>query len=202
MKIVIADYGLGNLKSIENIIHKAGGDAHICANPEVIARGEKIILPGVGAFDKGVTALAETGIKDALLFAASQGANILGICLGMQLLMNSSEEGSLPGLGLVPGKVIKFPRDSSYKIPHMGWNNVTPNKSSWLFRHPSTEAFRFYFVHSYFVKCTEESDTVATTNYGLSFTSAFSKNNIHGVQFHPEKSHRFGMIFFQQFIEL
>lgn len=201
MTVVIADYGMGNLNSIANMVRKVGGSPLISGEPHVIAQAEKLVLPGVGAFDKGMSALEETGIKEAVHTAANQGAMLLGICLGMQLLMDGSEEGALPGLGLVPGRVYRFPRVGGLKVPHMGWNHAYPTKDSPLFSRGSGETSRYYFVHSYYAKCEELTDVAATTNYGLEFASAFTRNNILGVQFHPEKSHRFGMSLLRRFLE-
>jgi glutamine amidotransferase len=201
MSILIVDYGLGNIASIRNIVRKAGGDAHVSSDPKSLETAKKIILPGVGAFDRGADALSKTGIGEAICRAANQGSSVLGICLGMQLLMDGSEEGMLPGLGLVPGRVHHFPADMNLKVPHMGWNYVSPTKPSTLFGQED-ENPRFYFVHSYFAKCTEIQDVAANTHYGINFASAFSRNNVYGVQFHPEKSHRFGLELFQRFISL
>lgn len=201
MTVVIADYGMGNIQSIANMVRKAGGNAQISADPEVLARAGKLILPGVGAFDKGMAALAQTGIKAAIYEAANRGAGLLGICLGMQLLMDGSEEGDIPGLGLVPGKVCRFPSGTGLKVPHMGWNRVQPTKNSALFSRQDQDVSRFYFVHSYFASCAEDSDIAAITHYGFDFVSAFSRKNIHGVQFHPEKSHKFGLELFRRFMD-
>jgi glutamine amidotransferase len=201
MSVVIADYGMGNIESIANMVRRVGGSPVISDDPHLIAQAGKLVLPGVGAFDKGISALAATGIKDAVYAAANQGSVILGICLGMQLLMDSSEEGALPGLGLVPGRVCLFPKGLGLKVPHMGWNHVYPTKDSLLFSRNSVETPRYYFVHSYYAKCAELNDVAATTHHGLEFASAFSRNNVLGVQFHPEKSHRFGMALIRRFLD-
>jgi len=201
MTVVIADYGMGNLESIANMMRKVGGSPLISGDPSVIAQAGKLVLPGVGAFDKGMSALAETGIRDAVHVAANQGSVLLGICLGMQLLMDSSEEGTLPGLGLVPGRVCLFPKDVGLKVPHMGWNHANPAKNSPLFSLGAEETPRYYFVHSYYAKCAERADVATTTHYGLEFASAFSRKNILGVQFHPEKSHRYGMALIRRFLD-
>ncbi len=201
MTVVIADYGMGNLESIANMVRKVGGSPLISGDTHVIAQAGKLVLPGVGAFDKGMSALAATGIKDAVYAAANQGSVLLGICLGMQLLMDGSEEGALPGLGLVPGRVCLFPKDLGLKVPHMGWNHAHPTKDSLLFSRDSGETPRYYFVHSYYARCAEQTDVAATTHYGLEFASAFSRNNVFGVQFHPEKSHRFGMALIRSFLD-
>lgn len=202
MTVVIADYGMGNLESIANMVRKVGGNPLISGDPYVIAQAGKLVLPGVGAFDKGMSALTQTGVKAAIHEAVNQGAVLLGICLGMHLLMDGSEEGVLPGLGLVPGRVCLLPKSGVLKVPHMGWNYVHPAKDSILFPKDLLETPRFYFVHSYYAKCTEATDVAATTNYCQEFASAFSRENILGVQFHPEKSHRYGMTLFRRFLGL
>ena len=201
MTILIADYGMGNISSVRNMLRKAGGDANVSSDPKLLEKADKLLLPGVGAFDRGADALSKTGIGEAICRAANQGSSVLGICLGMQLLMDGSEEGLLPGLGLVPGRVHYFPADMNLKVPHMGWNYVSPTKPSALFGQED-EKPRFYFVHSYFAECAEIQDVAANTYYGFNFASAFSRNNIYGVQFHPEKSHRFGLELFRRFISL
>ena len=202
MTIALIDYGAGNLRSVHNALLAAGAEnVAVTADPDVVARADRIVLPGVGAFDKGMTALASTGIGDAVLDAARRGSRILGICLGMQLLMDASEEGGMAGLGLVPGQVRRFPGGpGALKVPHMGWNYARPVKDSPLFESGAEEAPRFYFVHSYFASCAEPADVAATTRYGFDFTCAFSRANIHGVQFHPEKSHRYGMALFRRLL--
>ena len=201
MKIITADYGMGNINSIANMVSKAGGSVEVSSDPEQLAHARKLILPGVGAFDKGMAALDETGIKEAIYSSVQNGSVILGICLGMQLLMDGSEEGETPGLGLIPGKVCRFPSGTGLKVPHMGWNRVLPKKDTALLSTQDQDVSRFYFVHSYFASCAEDSDVAAITHYGFDFVSAFSRKNIHGVQFHPEKSHRFGLELFRRFVD-
>lgn len=201
MTILIADYGIGNISSVRNMLRKAGGDAHVSSDPRLLEKADKLILPGVGAFDRGAEALTKTGIGEAICRAVNQGSSVLGICLGMQLLMDGSDEGVLPGLGLVPGWAHHFPADMNHKVPHMGWNYVSPIKPSALFDQEDKKP-RFYFVHSYYAECAEIQDVAANTHYGFNFASAFSRNNIYGVQFHPEKSHRFGLELFRRFISL
>lgn len=200
MKTYIADYGMGNIGSIVNMVRKAGGSPQVSNDPVQLAQAERIILPGVGAFDQGMKALTNSGIKDAIMVAAANQCSILGICLGMQLMMDASEEGGSLGLGLVPGKVHRFPKNEALKVPHMGWNIANPVKDSLLFSMGANEVERFYFVHSYFAQCADKSDVAATSHYGFDFASAFSRNNIYGVQFHPEKSHRFGLELFKRFL--
>lgn len=200
--ISIVDYGMGNVASVSNMIHRIGGEAVLLSAADKIRTAKKLILPGVGSYDAGVKALRNAGLDDAIREAVLlNGSLILGICLGMQLLMETSEEGSLSGLGLVPGRVRKFRfHDQKLRVPHMGWNQVQPLRESILFD-PGSEAPRFYFVHSYYVECNDQKDVVGLTNYGHNFTVALEHKNILGVQFHPEKSHRFGMTLFKRFLE-
>ena len=193
---------MGNVGSIANMIRKVGGEPLISEDPEAIAVADKLILPGVGAFDRGMEALGEKGFADAIRQSATRGVPLLGICLGMQLMLESSEEGNLPGLGLVPGDVRKFPVGESLpRVPHMGWNRIALQKACALFPE-SEDAQRYYFVHSYYVCCSDRGDVAATTSHGHEFVSAFSRGNLYGVQFHPEKSHRFGMALFQRFLAI
>lgn len=192
---------MGNLASVQNMIRHIGGSAHISSSPEEVVDANLLILPGVGTFDAGIRALRETGMDHAIIAAVRENnASILGICLGMQLLMDSSEEGQLPGLGLVPGSVKRFQvHEQGLRVPHMGWNTVQPARPSRLFD-PAVNEHRFYFVHSYQVECAEPKDITGVTQYGYDFTSAFEHENICGVQFHPEKSHTFGMRLFKRFL--
>ena len=202
--LTIIDYGLGNLNSVTNMIRHVGGTCRVTGDPGELADAEKLILPGVGAFDRGMEALRGTGIADALSVAVLERKKpILGICLGMQLMANRSGEGSLPGLGWLDAEVRKFCflAQSELKIPHMGWNTVSIIKTNPLID-SSMGQLRFYFVHSYHMACTDSADVLATAHHGLDFCAAFQKNNIFGVQFHPEKSHRFGMALMKRFLEL
>jgi glutamine amidotransferase len=204
MKITIIDYGMGNLGSIANMINKVGGSSLITSNLNEIAIAQKLILPGVGAFDTGMKNLSDSGLiallNEKVLF---QKIPILGICLGMQLMTQQSEEGKLKGLGWLDALTVKFNFNSirqNLHIPHMGWNTLKSVKESNLIQNQKAEN-RFYFVHSYYVKCNRAEDVLTTTEYGFEFCSAFEKDNIMGVQFHPEKSHKFGMQLFNQFIK-
>jgi glutamine amidotransferase len=198
--IYIIDYGLGNLGSIQNMIKRVGGESKIIDNPNLLMNPTKIILPGVGAFDTGMKKLNENNWLSVLNNEVLVNKiPVLGICLGMQLMTNSSEEGNLKGLGWIDANVKKFIFDSNlYKIPHMGWNRVKVAKDSYLF--DSTETHKFYFVHSYYVETNNPSDNLLYSNYGNEFVSAFQKDNIIGLQFHPEKSHKFGINLFNKFI--
>jgi imidazole glycerol-phosphate synthase subunit HisH len=202
--IVIIDYGLGNLASIQNMIRKAAGKSLISSNPDQIAQAEKIILPGVGSFDNGMKNLRELNLITLLNKKVLEDKTpLLGICLGMQLLANKSAEGILPGLGFIAGEVVKFRAENGVKlhIPHMGWNDVKIVR-----KHKLVEKFeeetRFYFVHSYHIICKNNADVLTQTFYGGDFTSAVARENIMGTQFHPEKSHKFGLQLFKNFIEM
>lgn len=199
--IVIVDYGMGNVGSILNMLTRLGIPARISGEPEVIAVADKLILPGVGAFDQGMRNLAERDLVALLDHRVRQeGCPVLGICLGMQLLGGSSEEGSLPGLGWINAATVRFAfnGDRGLKVPHMGWNHVRPRPGNSLFA-GYDESPRFYFVHSYHVHCHDMADVAGVTTYGIEFHAAVSHGNVHGVQFHPEKSHAFGMRLLQNF---
>ena len=199
--IGIVDYGLGNLGSIRNMLKKVGGESIVLEDPAELDQVSKIILPGVGAFDTGMRRLQEGGWIEPLnkkVFVDQ--VPVLGICLGMQLMTNGSEEGTLPGLGWVPGKVLRFrPQDGSLKVPHMGWNAAASWKTSPICQLEGEK--RFYFVHSYYVELEDSEHTLFITNYGQTFVSGFEKDNVIGVQFHPEKSHKFGIHLFENFVK-
>ena len=200
--ITIIDYGMGNLGSIRNMINKLGYHSEITSDPEVIAQAKKLILPGVGKFDRAMGNLAHLNLIDIIQNKAVEGTPMLGVCLGMQLLADSSEEGTLKGLGIIPGEVKRFIVPKELKVPHMGWNLVHYRKDSPLFANfEDLGEARFYFVHSYKYLCQNQDQILATTNYGGDFTCALQKGNIMGVQFHPEKSHFFGMNLLKNFIE-
>jgi imidazole glycerol-phosphate synthase subunit HisH len=201
---VIVDYGCGNLSSIANMIRKIGGKAVITSDPAEIAAAEKIILPGIGAFDTGMSRLNEMGFAGILNNKAlKEKVPVLGICLGMQLMTRGSEEGVLKGLSWFDADTLKFNFESApqLKVPLMGWKYVQQKKASRLLD-GMYETPKFYFVHSYYVRCNNEADILATTMYGSEYTSAFEKDNLFGVQFHPEKSHKYGMKILQNFIGL
>jgi imidazole glycerol-phosphate synthase subunit HisH len=205
VKTIVVDYGMGNIGSILNMIKKSGGDAEVSADPAIIAEAEKLVLPGVGAFDNGMRRLATLGLVEALTRAVlDRGVPILGICLGMQLFTKSSEEGALPGLGWIEAHTVRFrnaPGEALLRIPHMGWNQITTKGNPPLFKNMHEEA-SFYFVHSFKVECANEVDVAATTKYGGEFVSALNKGNIYATQFHPEKSLKYGMRVMENFVGL
>lgn len=201
--ISVIDYGAGNVGSVIRMIERAGGEARRVATVEEIEKASIAILPGVGAFDYGMTQLASRGLIGPLHEAAMvRRIPILGICLGMQLMCKSSEEGQIPGLGWIDAEVQKFKFDQASRrpIPHMGWNTLDLAQANGLLD-DKLERTRYYFVHSYCVRCNDPADIIATTDYGERFVSAFARANLFGVQFHPEKSHRFGMEMMRKFIE-
>lgn len=199
--IVIVDYGLGNLGSVKNMIAKLGFEAIISCEINHVREAEKLILAGVGSFDMGMTELEKRGLVEPLSYKVLQEKiPILGICLGMQLMTNRSEEGIKNGLSWINAETVKFPNNELI-VPHMGWNNINILKPSKLFM-DSTKDNRFYFVHSYFVQCFNNDDILCETVYGSTFHSAFERANIYGVQFHPEKSHKYGMEVFKGFLNI
>lgn len=201
--LTIVDYGVGNLASIKNMLKKAGSDAVISSEESVILDAEKLILPGVGAFDTCAEKLQQSGLLSAInKKVLEQKVPVLGVCVGKQLLFEGSEEGVLPGLGWIKGRVVKFkPQQlpAGLKIPHMGWTNVTLSKPSPLFEDMYEEP-RFYFVHSYHSEPANANDALLVANYGYDFVAAVEHENIIGVQFHPEKSHKFGLKLLSNFV--
>lgn len=200
--IAILDYGVGNLRSVQNMFKKVGVQAIITSDLEAVQQADKYLLPGVGAFDYGIQRLQEAPFFETLEKQVLDNRKpILGICLGMQLLTNGSEEGRAKGLGWIDAETLKFNlADKSLAIPHMGWNKAHPTNHDTLFK--QLEDNRFYFVHSYHVVCYHDENILATANYGQDFTCSIYKDNVFGVQFHPEKSHKFGMQLFKNFGEL
>lgn len=201
--IAIIDYNMGNVGSIRNMLKKLGAPAVITSDIEQISNASKLILPGVGAFDAGMTHINRMGLLDILnRRVLEEKVPILGICLGMQLLTAGSEEGVLPGLGWLEGKTVRFHFEagSELRVPHMGWNSVKVRRDDSLFRSMVEDA-AFYFVHSYHVVCDRDEHVLATTHYGYDFACAVQKGNIMGTQFHPEKSHRYGMQLLKNFAE-
>jgi imidazole glycerol-phosphate synthase subunit HisH len=201
--IAIIDYGMGNLESIKNMIKKAGGQAKITSNLDEIANASSLLLPGVGHFSKAMDLINSGGLRQVLDKAVlEEGKPILGICLGMQLLLDHSEEGDVAGLGYISGRVRKFQfDDANMKVPHMGWNEVKIMQENTFIQETDGETQRYYFVHSYFAQCEHESNVLCRTNYGFDFDSGIIKGQIMGVQFHPEKSHKYGLRFFTQYLK-
>ncbi|GCC52462.1 imidazole glycerol phosphate synthase subunit HisH [Chryseotalea sanaruensis] len=199
--ISIIDYGLGNLGSIVNMFKKIGYQSQIIHRPEELDQATKLILPGVGAFDTGIKHLQDHGWLAPLEKKVMvERIPIMGICLGMQLMTKGSEEGKFDGLGWIDAYTRKFqPASAEVKIPHMGWSKADIVKESKLLIQKNNSERRFYFVHSYFVSVNNAEDELLRCNYGNNFTAGFERNNIIGVQFHPEKSHKFGMELFGNF---
>ena len=200
--ITIVNYGLGNLGSISNMLNRIGKTSELATSIEQIMKAEKLILPGVGSFDLAMKNLNESGLLNTLNDKVlNQRTPVLGICLGMQLLTKGSEEGKLPGLGWIDAYTYKFTNNNTLKVPHMGWNEVHVSKPHALINSLSVPS-RYYFVHSYYVKYNDREDELMSCNYGIDFTCAIQHENIMGVQFHPEKSHKFGMELLRNFSEL
>ena len=204
-KTVIIDYGMGNVGSIRNMLKHVGADAVISRDRSDVANADKLIFSGVGAFDSGMENLCNTGLLDTIHDRVLEKKTpVLGICLGMQLLSLASEEGTAAGLGWIDARTVRFqfPQPSArLKIPHMGWNTNEIKKTHPLFQ-DMPEEIRFYFVHSYHLLCVEEDNVLATTHHGYDFVSMIAKDHILGVQFHPEKSHAFGMTLLRNFMRL
>jgi len=203
--ITIIDYGLGNIRAFVNVYERLNAETKIARSPGDLQGASKIILPGVGAFDHAMTQLNRSGMRDE--FEKQILINripVIGICVGMQMLAKSSDEGVIPGLGLVDGVVKKFDASllkSKTRLPHMGWNTINPMSGNQLLAQFSNEA-RFYFLHSYYFHCNNSGDSIATTEYGIRFSSAVNHKNIYGVQFHPEKSHANGIQLLKNFAEI
>jgi len=201
--IAIIDYGMGNVHSIANMFDHLGFDTIITSNEADILNATHLILPGVGAFDQAMKSLKTLGLISVIHQFHATHKPILGICLGMQLLGEASEEGVLPGLGLIPFVNKRFtPKDcGSLRIPHMGWNNIDIKQTNQITEN-LLENSRFYFVHSYYASGVAKEHVMLTTNYGIDFVSAVAKDNVYGVQFHPEKSHVFGMALLEAFARM
>jgi glutamine amidotransferase len=194
--ITIVNYGMGNLASVQNMLRRIGAACEITGDLEKISNAKKILLPGVGAFDAAIEKIDSIGMREVLnKKALEEKVPVLGICLGLQLLTKSSEEGKLSGLGWIPAKTIKFnfPQPTNLKVPHMGWNEIHEVNPSKLLSDLPEEP-RFYFVHSFHAKAEDDKYVLARTHYGYDFDSVITNgDNIFGAQFHPEKSHKFGM---------
>lgn len=200
--IVAVDYGMGNHRSVQKSFERLGSSLVVTSDKNEIAGASKIILPGVGHFGKGMQKLKELNLTSVLnQKALEEKTPVLGICLGMQLMTTHSEEGNVDGLNWIPAHTKKFELNSPYKVPHIGWNSASFIKVNPLYDQSSSDN-SFYFVHSYFVTTESEEHTLAKTKYGNEFCSAIMKDNIFGVQFHPEKSHDDGFKLLEKFIQL
>ncbi len=204
--ITVIDYGGSNLRSALKALEFVGGDVRVTEDPEVVLRAEKLVLPGVGAFGAGMAAIRARALEDATCEAAGSGTPLLGICIGMQFLFEVSEEmGEHRGLGLLPGRVVRFPHratsEQTLKVPHMGWNEIVHDG-----RHPLLAGVpsgaHGYFVHSYYCQPDNDDAIVATTDYGLPFTSIVAHDNVMGIQFHPEKSQSVGLRILRNFVTM
>ena len=203
--IHVIDYGLGNIRAILTLYRRLGIDAIAVNDPGELIDATNIILPGVGAFDHALHLLNKSGMRPMLeQLVLGDKVPVLGICVGMQMFANSSDEGSMEGLGWIPGKVRKFIWNKGMNqlpLPHMGWNNVFTNNQDPLFFGLESMA-KFYFLHSYYYECNSQHNAIASTPYGFNFSSAIASDNIYGVQFHPEKSHSFGVRLLKNFAEI
>ena len=205
--IGIIDYGLGNINAFFNLYNSLNIPCKIASSPSDILTSEKLILPGVGSFDGAMNKLNESGLRESLNHkVTNESSPILGICVGMQIMAYKSEEGSQPGLGWIDGEVKKIQSDKSLgkdtnPLPHMGWNEINIRKNSILLEKLNRER-RFYFLHSYFFKCNDEKDIIATSDYGHKFPAIINHKNIYGIQCHPEKSHINGIELLRSFANI
>jgi len=200
--IAVIDYGMGNVSSIANMLKKIGVPSILSNNIKEIENADKLILPGVGSFDMGMQKLNEYGLIETIKkHTMRDNKPLLGICLGMQILGRKSEEGKLQGLNLIPFDNIRFKFDNNFnlKIPHMGWDIISTMKENDMFLKDVSEKQRYYFVHSYHAVCDNSKNILMTCDYGYNFTAAVKNKNTYGVQFHPEKSHKFGMLLLENF---
>ena len=204
--ICIVDYGVGNIQAFLNLFKRLGIEARRANTPSALSDAARLVLPGVGHFDHAMQRFNDSGMRtklEELVFGAQ--VPVVGICVGMQMLAQGSEEGVLPGLNWVPGRVRSFeshPHSVALPMPHMGWNELQPRTHSKLFSKGFEEAPQFYFLHSYFFDAEDKQDVVATCSYGLDFDAVVSRGHIHGVQFHPEKSHHWGEQLLKNFVEI
>jgi len=199
--IAIIDYGLGNVLAFHNVYERLNIPVTVAKSSEDLGACTKVILPGVGAFDHAMERLEGSGMRDRLEeLVLRRKIPVLGICVGMQMLAGSSEEGAMPGLNWIAGKVRRFP-SKSLALPHMGWNDIRPARPGGLFSGLENDA-RFYFLHSYYFECHDPADSSAAADYGDSFSCAVQRGNIYGVQFHPEKSHHWGSRLLKNFAEM
>ncbi|PWB36008.1 imidazole glycerol phosphate synthase subunit HisH [Pseudomonas sp. SDI] len=203
--ITIIDYGLGNIQAFVNVYKRLHIPVQVARTAQALEGAEKLILPGVGAFDHAIERLDASGMRETIDRMVRQDKiPVLGICVGMQMLANTSDEGQLPGLGWVPGRVRSFRSVAgldNIALPHMGWNDVAPVNGNPLFKGFEEDA-RFYFLHSFYFECAQAEHAAAASTYGLDFSCAVTVDNVYGVQFHPEKSHHFGVGLLKNFAEL
>lgn len=203
--ITIVDYGLGNVLAVANIYKRLGIPVTIATNAAELRGAKKIVLPGVGAFDWAMTRLQESGMRECLdQLVQGEYSHVIGICVGMQMLATRSDEGSLPGLGWIDADVKRFDdthMQQQTHLPHMGWNDVVPQRTHSLFKNLDAGA-RFYFLHSYYFSPHKQEDVLAVADYNGPFTCSVNSGNVFGVQFHPEKSHQWGIQLLQNFAEL
>jgi glutamine amidotransferase len=205
VNVAVINSGVGNLGAIPNMLARLGAVARVTLDPSEIEAADRIILPGVGSFDAALRNLVAAGILDVLrLRVIEHGTPLLGVCLGMEVLADRSEEGTMAGLGWIPGEVVRFDfrgHDPAPRIPHMGWNVLRPTRDAPLLKDLGEQP-RFYFAHSYHFRAADPSDVIGVTDYGVVFASAIQRGNVMGIQFHPEKSHRFGLAIFRNFLGL
>ena len=203
INVTIVDYGLGNIQAFAHIYHRLNIPFEVATTPDHLANAEKIVLPGVGAFDWAMTRLNDSGLRDALDTAVLlQRVPVLGVCVGMQMMARQSEEGKMAGLGWIDAEVVRFdPAKICYMpLPHMGWNDVRPVASGGLFQ--GIEAPRYYFLHSFCIVPRQPDDVLATAQYVTDFVAAVRNGNVFGTQFHPEKSHKWGIDLLRNFADL
>lgn len=204
--ICIVDYGVGNIQAFLNVFRRLNFDVRRASNPDDFIEATRLVLPGVGHFDHAMQKLNDSGLRPRLedLVLAAR-VPIIGICVGMQMLAKGSDEGILPGLNWIPGQVRSFasqPQSADLPMPHMGWNDLQPSRTSKLFSRGFEKGAQFYFLHSFFFDADDKNDVGATAHYGFDFDAAVSRGHIHGVQFHPEKSHHWGEQILRNFVEL
>lgn len=200
--IVMIDYGAGNIRSAFKAFEHLGADIELTSDPHRVLRGDKLVLPGVGAFGAGMAELRRRDLEDPIHEAVGRGIPLLGICVGMQYLFETSDEmGQHTGLGLIPGRVTRFAPSAEHKVPHMGWNQLHHDQTHPLLKGVANGDY-CYFVHSYYCIPTAPQDVVATTDYGPDFCAIVGRENVFGLQFHPEKSHEIGLRILQNFIAM